>query len=825
MKENINDNKQKVLNSSKISKFPKSTNESSILSSISFNASRDRMSELFNDFKKMNIDETSQSLKMLPNAPSIIGLNNIDPNSLQMLKKTPNVSFNSTTTTTTTSTSVPGSSNSNGNTSSVTDTLDQLKVENYTEPKQPLSSNLSTTTLYVGDLDSSVSEAALKKLFSGYKSLLSVKLCCSPSTKQSLGYGYVNFSDENDAQRAIEDLNYTKVSNKEIRIMPYMKGKNKSFMSANVFVSNLNNDKLTLRGFYEKFKHFGTVLSCKLELGKRQGFISFKDKDTAEKFVKTYNSRVVDGSKLHCSIHIPKSMRNFSSATSEYDQESLNQNGSGNKYKPINLSQRENMSDQGSLKSTVHTENLVPAAASLHSSTNHTLGSVISLKTTERNDQKFTQIYVKGLPVNVTEEEINDLFSPYGTITEIYKESVTNFKSSWCFVTFKDHSSAVNAVATCHKITYKGRKITCVKALKKAERQSKLASNESNSTSPTSTTTEVRTESCSASNQVKPTTKLYICNLHESVNENFFKLFLRQYKLEGQATKFSFNRGHKGNYIEFENYSDAKAIQQKLNGVTLYGLVLKTSLHKLDNNDATPSSHETKAVRANSNNVTVPFTKVSEQHESKSIPHLPSTNFHPIGHHPHHPQFIDGPMSPPPVAMNNYFIPSLSSINSVQSLLPSIPSGSTNITSPATSQAPIIHNINGKQYKLVPISNSSSVNERSLDVNSAYILSKQANSPLSYLDLYTTGIESESNEQLLSDLEKISLRYIDFLKYPSATRPRNLKKILNYLVVTLWDNNIDSVKESVSGFEKNPEFSNIFKERLIGAIKLFGFER
>lgn len=165
MKENINDNKQKVSNSSKISKFPKSTNESSILSSISFNASRDRMSELFNDFKKMNIDETSQSLKMLPNAPSIIGLNNIDPNSLQMLKKTPNVSFNSTTTTTTTSTSVPGSSNSNGNTSSVTDTLDQLKVENYTESKQPLNSNLSTTTLYVGDLDSSVSEVALKKLF------------------------------------------------------------------------------------------------------------------------------------------------------------------------------------------------------------------------------------------------------------------------------------------------------------------------------------------------------------------------------------------------------------------------------------------------------------------------------------------------------------------------------------------------------------------------------------------------------------------------------------------------------------------------------------
>ncbi|ODQ58522.1 hypothetical protein WICANDRAFT_18614, partial [Wickerhamomyces anomalus NRRL Y-366-8] len=512
--------------------------------------------------------------------------------------------------------------------------------------------------LYVGDLDSCVSEVALKKLFSGYKSLLSVKLCCSPSTKQSLGYGYVNFSDENDAQRAIEDLNYTKVSNKEIRIMPYMKGKNKSFMSANVFVSNLNNDKLTLRGFYEKFKHFGTVLSCKLELGKRQGFISFKDKDTAEKFVKTYNSRVVDGSKLHCSIHIPKSMRNFSSATSEYDHESLNQNG-----------------------------------------------SVISLKTTELNDQKFTQIYVKGLPFNVTEEEINDLFSPYGTITEIYKESVTDFKSSWCFVTFKDHSSAVNAVATCHKITYKGRKITCVKALKKAERQSNF----------------------SASKQVKPTTKLYIYNLHESVNENFFKLFLRQYKLEGQATKFSFNRGHKGNYIEFENYSDAKAIHQKLNGVTLYGLVLKTSLDKLDNNDATPSSHETKAVRANSNNATVPFTKVSEQHESKSIPHLPSTNFHPIGHHPHHPQFIDGPI--------------------------------------------------------------------------------------------------ESNEQLLSDLEKISLRYIDFLKYPSATRPRNLKKILNYLVVTLWDNNIDSVKESVSGFEKNPEFSNIFKERLIGAIKLFGFER
>lgn len=859
MKENVNmsnnlDRKNSPRDELKLIRpqlLPEMPDYDSLLKFFPSHESKTRMNELFNDFKKININDDSNLYSSLT-AASVIGLQDIGCN-LQSPKKSSNALIPSSTTVTS-SRSVPGSSNSNA---SVTDTLDLLKVENYTESKSkqnfsysPSSSSLfgGATTLYVGDLDPSVSESKLKKLFYNYKSLLSVKLCCSPTTKESLGYGYVNFSDEVDARRVIEDLNYTNVSGKEIRIMPYIKGKNKSFMSTNVFISNLNNDNLTLRGFYDKFKHFGSVLSCKLDLAKRQGFICFKDKVTAERFVKTYNSSIVDGSKIHCSIHIPKSLRQLSSDYIDYSHYSANEVDSKNipanveRTAPVSSLKEKNI--EISSDSRLHTltdypkSTVIPQSVSVDNESSKSKSHVNNKhapKAQNSSNDKFTQIYVKGLPLNVNEEEIRDLFGPYGTILEIYKESVSSFKSTWCLINFENHSSAVNAISTCHKVTYKGRKITCVKALKKAERQQETPLNEPVSSCSTqnlnSDKNAVSFEKSRAETlldlESKNSTNLYIYNLPKAINENFFKLFLRQYKMNGVPIKYSFNKSSKANYILFEKKSDAKTIHHKLNGVILYGRVLQTSLKKLEKEEVSSlTDAKGKCATDGREKEHVSFSSITDTITTGSA--SISERFHPIGHHfhdsDHH--FVEAPVSPPTLALNNYLIPSLGSTHPPQSHRHSINSGSTDFRGSSTSaQAPIFQNINGKPYKLITLSSSSSANGRPLDMNSAYIVSKQGNSPLSYLDFYMTGIESENNEKLYSDLEKLSLQYIDFLKFPSATRPRNLKKVLNYLVVTLWDNDIRAVQEFVNTIDKDQEFAKIFKQRLIGAIKLFGFER
>lgn len=54
------------------------------------------------------------------------------------------------------------------------------------------------TALYVGDLDGSVTEEDLCRLFSRAGDVVSVKICVDEIKQQSLGYGYVNYSNPDD---------------------------------------------------------------------------------------------------------------------------------------------------------------------------------------------------------------------------------------------------------------------------------------------------------------------------------------------------------------------------------------------------------------------------------------------------------------------------------------------------------------------------------------------------------------------------------------------------------------------------------------------------
>ncbi len=71
------------------------------------------------------------------------------------------------------------------------------------------------TKLYVGNLPFSLTEDALKELFADYNPT-SVVIIMDKFSGRPKGFGFIEFEDDDSAQKAIEDLNGKEVEGREI---------------------------------------------------------------------------------------------------------------------------------------------------------------------------------------------------------------------------------------------------------------------------------------------------------------------------------------------------------------------------------------------------------------------------------------------------------------------------------------------------------------------------------------------------------------------------------------------------------------------------------
>lgn len=79
--------------------------------------------------------------------------------------------------------------------------------------------NATEFSIYVCELDTSVNEDVLKSHFQQfYQSVISAKIIVDPSTKISKGYGFVKFSDNSEAQRAISEMNGKQINGKTMKV-------------------------------------------------------------------------------------------------------------------------------------------------------------------------------------------------------------------------------------------------------------------------------------------------------------------------------------------------------------------------------------------------------------------------------------------------------------------------------------------------------------------------------------------------------------------------------------------------------------------------------
>lgn len=279
--------------------------------------------------------------------------------------------------------------------------------------QQQQGANAQSASLYVGELDPSVTEAMLYELFNQVGSVASIRVCRDAVTRRSLGYAYVNFHSGDDGERALDELNYTLIKGRPCRIMWSQRDPSlRKTGAGNIFIKNLDT-AIDNKALHDTFSAFGNILSCKVatdELGnsKGYGFVHYDSSEAADAAIKHVNGMLLNDRKVYVAHHVSK---------------------------------RDRMSKFEAAKAN------------------------------------FTNVFIKNLPSDITDEELNNMFMKFGTITSsaLAKDEEGKPKG-FGFVNYESHESAEQAVAELNDTDLRGEKLYVGRAQKKYEREQELRS-------------------------------------------------------------------------------------------------------------------------------------------------------------------------------------------------------------------------------------------------------------------------------------------------------------------------------------------------------------
>ena len=138
--------------------------------------------------------------------------------------------------------------------------------------------------LFISGLDKKVNENMLYHLFNEY-CVSYIKIAKDHITRESFGYAFIGFKNKVKAEQALQNLNYSRLCQKTLRISWYNREPNnfRNHPENNIFVKNIPKD-VTPKEFDEYFSKFGNIISAKIaedEEGESMGygFVLYENED------------------------------------------------------------------------------------------------------------------------------------------------------------------------------------------------------------------------------------------------------------------------------------------------------------------------------------------------------------------------------------------------------------------------------------------------------------------------------------------------------------------------------------------------------------------
>ncbi|XP_028806889.1 polyadenylate-binding protein 2 [Neltuma alba] len=367
-------------------------------------------------------------------------------------------------------------------------------------------------SLYVGDLDLDVTDSQLYDLFNRLGQVISVRVCRDVTSRRSLGYGYVNYSNTQDAARAVDELNFTPLNNKPIRIMYSNRDpSSRKSGAANIFIKNLDKT-IDHKALHETFSAFGNILSCKIATdasgqSKGYGFVQFDKEESAQNAIDKLNGMLINDKQVYVGHFLRKE-----------DRESVSTKTKFNNVYVKNLS--ESMTDEdlkktfgeyGTITSAVimrdadgkskcfgfvNFENADDAANAVEALNGKKFDnkewyvgkaqkkSERELELKGRFEESMKEaldkhqgmnLYVKNLDESISDEKLKEMFSGFGTIVscKVMREPNGISKGSG-FVAFSSPEEASRALSEMNSKMVAGKPLYVAHAQRKEDRRARL---------------------------------------------------------------------------------------------------------------------------------------------------------------------------------------------------------------------------------------------------------------------------------------------------------------------------------------------------------------
>lgn len=360
-------------------------------------------------------------------------------------------------------------------------------------------------TVYVSELDKATTEHDLFDFFAHIGPVQSVKIVKDQLSKRPLGYAYVNFQQPDHAKAALE-MDLKSIRGKPCRVKPFQKDPTSTHHAkTKIFVSNLSSS-ITEKELTDLFAPYGTIVSCFIPL------------DTIKNKPRGF---------AHIQYDTPEAAEKAIKALKGYDF-------------------------QGSKLYVKH-----------HFSKYDKAANIVEHKA------NFTNIYVKNIDRQVTEDQFRQLFEKYGTVVSLSLPlDDENLSRGFGFVNYETHEQAVAAVNALHDSELNGKRLYVCRTQKKYEREEELRQ-----------TYETGRNQYIAK---YASTNLYIKNLDQAVDQDvLYKEFSSFGHITSAKVMTDDNGVSKG--FGFVCYSNSDEAQQAINGkndTELMGQTISVSLAK-----------------------------------------------------------------------------------------------------------------------------------------------------------------------------------------------------------------------------------------------------